>query len=674
MELRDSMTSISHPQELEAKARLGHPKYRPDIDGMRAIAVLSVVLFHAFPSYIKGGFVGVDVFFVISGFLISSIIFGGLERKSFSFGEFYSRRVNRIFPALLIVLFASWAFGWFALFADEFMQLGKHIAGGSVFVSNLVLLSESGYFDNSAETKILLHLWSLGIEEQFYLLWPLILWAAWKARLNALILIVVVAAISFWLNVSNIKTDSVSVFYSPQTRFWELLAGSFLAYVTMNKDVLLPTWRATASPVIRNCQSFAGMAMLFVAFSLVTKNNAFPGWWALLPTIGSVMIIAAGPHAWLNRSILSHRILVFIGLISFPLYLWHWPLLTFARIIESGTPSAEIRLAAVALSVLLAWMTYRFIEIPLRNIGSRTRTIALTILMIGMGITGYVTYKFNGLPDRGAVKFSEKVNAQFVGPLWQYTKNDSCMAKHPMAGTADFGWWFCMESEDANPTLMLIGTSFANHLYAGLAQNPETKQNTILSIGTCDPANPDTAPEGTPVTTHPCSGDRPLQQKNLINDIIDKSKTVKYAIIDGLNPQPDAAYAARLGTYIGQLEEKGVGVIVFIPHLMLGYDAKGCFARPFKSPINDCTISHEQREGIDKAYAPIIAEITKAHPDVRFFDQNQMLCKDEKCTGIQDGMPLYRDEYGHYSEFGSVELAKIFAKWAKDNAPGLLAQ
>jgi len=666
------MTSTFTPTDQAKSTQLDHPKYRPDIDGMRAIAVLSVIFFHAFPSYIQGGFVGVDVFFVISGFLISSIIFGGLENNNFSFGVFYSRRVNRIFPALLIVLFASWTFGWFVLFADEFMQLGKHIAGGTAFVSNIVLLNESGYFDNSAETKILLHLWSLGIEEQFYLLWPLILWSAWKVRFNALILIVVVAAISFWLNISNIKTDAVSVFYSPQTRFWELLAGSFLAYVTMNKDVLLPTWRGTASPLVRNCQSFSGMAMLVIAFSLITKDNAFPGWWALLPTVGSVMIIAAGPHAWLNRTILSNKIVVLIGLISFPLYLWHWPLLTFARIIESGKPTPEIRWAAVALSMLLAWLTYRLIETPLKNIGSRAKTIFLTVLMIGMGVTGYATYKLNGIPDRGMIKFSEKINAQFVGPLWQYTKNDSCMAKHPMAGTADFGWWFCMESRDADPTLMLIGTSFANHLYAGLAQNSETKKNTILSIGTCDPANPDAAPEGTPATTHPCSGDRPLQQKNLINDIIDKSGTVKYAIIDGLNPTPDAAYAARLNTYVGQLEQKAVNVIVFIPHLMLGYDAKGCFARPFKAPISDCTISYEQRSGIDKAYAPLIAKITKAHPNVRFFDQNQLLCKEGKCTGIQDGMPLYRDEYGHYSEFGSNELAKIFTKWAETNAPGIL--
>ena len=162
------------------------PKYRADIDGLRAIAVLSVVGFHAFPKWVAGGFIGVDIFFVISGFLISTIIFGNLTAGTFSFIEFYSRRVRRIFPALLLLLIACYAFGWFALLADEYKQLGKHIAGGAGFVSNLVLWNERGYFDNSAVTKPLLHLWSLGIEEQFYIVWPLLLWLASRLRVNLL--------------------------------------------------------------------------------------------------------------------------------------------------------------------------------------------------------------------------------------------------------------------------------------------------------------------------------------------------------------------------------------------------------------------------------------------------------------------------------------------------------
>lgn len=198
---------------------LSHPKYRPDIDGLRAVAVLAVVAFHAFPNWARGGFIGVDVFFVISGYLISTIIFKNLDKGTFSFTEFYARRIKRIFPALFLVLIACFAFGWFTLLADEYKQLGKHIAAGAGFISNFTLWNEAGYFDNSAETKPLLHLWSLGIEEQFYIVWPLFLWFAWKRKFSLLTITIVVAVASFVLNVNGIKQDMVATFYSPQTRF-----------------------------------------------------------------------------------------------------------------------------------------------------------------------------------------------------------------------------------------------------------------------------------------------------------------------------------------------------------------------------------------------------------------------------------------------------------------------
>jgi peptidoglycan/LPS O-acetylase OafA/YrhL len=196
-----------------------HLNYRPDIDGLRAIAVLSVIFFHAFPEWIPGGFIGVDIFFVISGYLISTIIYENLNRGVFSFREFYARRVMRIFPALIIVLVACFAFGWVTLLADEFSQLGKHIAGGAGFVSNIIFWNEAGYFDNSADTKPLLHLWSLGIEEQFYLIWPALLWLAWQRRLNFLVATVLVALLSFVVNIVSTYTSPVAAFYSPLSRF-----------------------------------------------------------------------------------------------------------------------------------------------------------------------------------------------------------------------------------------------------------------------------------------------------------------------------------------------------------------------------------------------------------------------------------------------------------------------
>ena len=227
------MTTECENERDVGKLASDHPKYRADIDGLRAIAVLSVVGFHASPGVVKGGLVGVDIFFVISGFLICSIIFGGLDQGTFSITKFYSRRVRRIFPALIVVLVACYAFGWFVLFPDEFRQLGKHIAAGAAFISNIALWREAGYFDNAAGVKPLLHLWSLGIEEQFYILWPLLLLFISRRGIGLLSFTVFFVVISFAINVLTINTDMVATFYLPLTRMWELLVGSVIAYVML---------------------------------------------------------------------------------------------------------------------------------------------------------------------------------------------------------------------------------------------------------------------------------------------------------------------------------------------------------------------------------------------------------------------------------------------------------
>lgn len=354
-----------------------HPTYRPDIDGLRALAVLSVVLFHAFPTVLPGGFVGVDLFFVISGFLICTILFNSFESGTFSVWDFYGRRIRRIFPALILVLAACYTFGWFALFADEYMQLGKHIAAGAAFISNFIFWQEAGYFDNAADTKPLLHLWSLGIEEQFYIVWPLVLWLAYRLRANLLLVTVLVALTSFVLNIRgiNVKHDLVATFYSPQTRFWELLMGAILAYVTLHpiQRLRVLTNHPDQRQKIHSAQSIIGLMLVILGVTLINKQSAFPGWWALLPTLGAVLLIHAGPKAVINHYLLSNKLMVAIGLISYPLYLWHWPILSFLRIIESETPALELRIGAVVLSLILSTLTYQLVEKPIR-FGFRSKT------------------------------------------------------------------------------------------------------------------------------------------------------------------------------------------------------------------------------------------------------------------------------------------------------------
>ena len=210
---------------------LTHPKYRPDIDGLRAIAVLAVILFHAFPNWIGGGFIGVDVFFVISGYLISTILIDNLAKNTFSVSEFYARRIKRIFPALIIVLAFCFVLGWFVLSPLEYKQLGKHIFASAIFIQNIILWNETGYFDNAANTKPLLHIWSLGVEEQFYMAWPLILWVAWKYKIKIVYVIAFAILLSFMVNLLLVRSHELAVFYLPITRFWELAIGGLASLI-----------------------------------------------------------------------------------------------------------------------------------------------------------------------------------------------------------------------------------------------------------------------------------------------------------------------------------------------------------------------------------------------------------------------------------------------------------
>lgn len=269
-----------------------HFTYRPDIDGMRALAIIAVIAFHAFPTIAKGGYVGVDVFFVISGFLISSILFRASSTGNFSFIDFYLHRAKRLFPALSVVLLATLCLGWIYLLPRDFAILGKHAAASAAFTQNLLLWSEAGYFDVSADQKPLLHLWSLGIEEQFYLIYPVIIWVLWRRPNAVLPALIALATISFIFNVATVSKYPAAAFFLPLTRFWELLSGAILAHTVMYRpnDVKRP-------PNWRNACSIVGILLIIVAVGLVNQSSTFPGWWALMPVAGAYLIIWAGTYS-----------------------------------------------------------------------------------------------------------------------------------------------------------------------------------------------------------------------------------------------------------------------------------------------------------------------------------------------------------------------------------------
>jgi len=326
-------------------------RHRPDIDGLRAIAVIAVVIYHSFPRLLPGGFIGVDIFFVISGYLITQIVVTDLDRGAFSFATFYARRIRRIFPALIVVMLATLGAGVAIFLPDEMTSLARNAIAGALFSSNLMLLSEVGYFDIDAHVKPLLHLWSLGIEEQFYLVWPLALWLCPRRWHRVLVCGIIV--LSFGLNVALVKTHPAATFYLPFTRAWELMAGAAVSGV------------AIKSRGLRYLAAGTGFAF-GIAFFLYDAAIPFPGWAALVPVLGTALTIL-GEDAPFSRLVLAHRWTVFIGRISYPLYLWHWPLLVFANLYLLRALTTSETIVVLCAAVGLAWITYEWIERPVRS-------------------------------------------------------------------------------------------------------------------------------------------------------------------------------------------------------------------------------------------------------------------------------------------------------------------
>jgi peptidoglycan/LPS O-acetylase OafA/YrhL len=445
-----------------------HP-YRADIDGLRAVAVMSVMAFHAFPRAVVGGFTGVDVFFVISGFLISGLIHHDLRLERFSFKGFYARRFRRIFPALITVLTASLVYGWFVLAPDEYRELGGETAAGAGFSANLLFWSQSGYFEGSAALKPLLHLWSLGIEEQFYLAWPLLLVFAYERTRRTLGLACVLLALSLAISLSVTRSAPSSAFYLPIPRFWELLLGAILAYGLQHQGRV---FRALGgSPVLANLLSAAGLGLLVAGLSLIDKNKTFPGWWALLPTVGAAALIAS-PNAWLNRRLLANRVMVWIGLISYPLYLWHWPLFAFARIANFGDePPRNSRLLAIAATFVLASLTYRFIERPIRfNRIREAMPKPLLASMLVCGLAGCVIYATHGVVMRYPVQI--RALAAFDYAAQRDIQETAYRSGTCFLGPADSFAGMptqCVDKPDGSSILIALwGDSHAASLYPGL--------------------------------------------------------------------------------------------------------------------------------------------------------------------------------------------------------------
>ena len=441
-------------------------KYRRDIDGLRSVAVLSVILYHYFPPVLHGGFIGVDIFFVISGYLISGIIFSEIADNDFSILRFYRRRVNRIFPALGCVLITSLLLGWIILFPDEYKSLGRNTLASTAFIENIYLWMQSGYFDSDSLKKPLLHLWSLGVEEQFYIIYPPMLIVAHKLRILNGKFLSVCCIFSFSVSIYMLQHSQSADFYMPFTRYWELSVGGLLAWrERAGIDAPKLPWMRGLPLDVLSC---AGIVALLAGFFLIDARTPFPGGVALLPVLGAALIIGAGPLTKLNRFLLSNPAAVFVGKISYPLYLWHWPLLAFLFIANIEKPEPPVRLVLVVVAFALATATWLLLEMPIRKRHNNGRTTVLLLVgMAAIGAAGWAIGQHSGVEGRS-------VNQINGGTVVRASGIDSPPLPIHNCATPDLvakQFRNCIQMPNGPARFVLLGDSKADALYQGLMKS-----------------------------------------------------------------------------------------------------------------------------------------------------------------------------------------------------------
>ena len=658
---------------------LSHPTYRPDIDGLRCVAVLSVLAFHAAPGWLRGGFVGVDIFFVISGFLISTIVFSNLEAGSFSLRTFYARRILRIFPALALVLATTLVLGWFVLLPEELAQLGRHIRSGAFFISNVQLWREAGYFDALSDTKPLLHLWSLGVEEQFYIVWPLLLMAAWRWRHRLLPMVVAVVALSFVVNLWQVQRDATAAFFLPFARFWELLGGALLAWARLHPSPWFAAtgqrvaWRSATIPDgavppvdrwMANALAGAGALLLAYAVTAIGAESAFPGHLALAPVGGAVLLIAAGPGAWINRVVLSNRVAVWFGLISYPLYLWHWPLLSLARVMERGVPRADIRAAIALLSVLLAWLTVWLLERPLRFGGRRRAKVALLcVVMLCLGLAGAVVRQQKGFPSRFAGQWDLPLLAQTERPDATVFSDGSCPR---LLGIGITGATVCLVS-GPKPDVLVIGDSHAMALNSAAVLEGAPVTTLLLGRHGCPPVIGytvgdrgrmlgcgelaeqvlDVLKRHTDLRTVVLTSRGPLYFSGEGYGVEGRSPYSLHAF-DGTQAPPPERFYQGTTRMVRALLEARQDVVYVIDPPELGEDPRTCIIeRPvtlLAAAVSDCTQERARVLARQAQYRAIIDRVRADNPRLKVYDPLDLFCDASRCHGLRDGVLLYRDD------------------------------
>lgn len=616
--------------------------YRPDIDGLRAVAVLAVLLFHAGIPYLRGGFAGVDVFFVISGYLITGGIARDLEHGSFHVLTFYERRIRRIYPALLLLLFVVLVAGILIFMPDGLKDLGAEAATAVAFSSNFLFWHQTDYFAGAAELKPLLHTWSLAVEEQFYLvIAPLMGWLYPLGRRRSAATLAAMLCCSFLASCLATRIDPAGNYYLPQNRAWELLMGSLVALGAV------PQARSRFASEV--C-GWAGMALLLAPMVLLHRDSPFPAWNAVPTCLGTAMIIRvgeAGPTA--ASRILALPPLRLVGLVSYSLYLIHWPVLAFARyeLLRDPTPG---EMAALMLAMFgLAYLSWRFVETPFRRRRvPRSRLFSeAAVASLGLAFFGAGLFALNGLPQRPGVTgiISASDSAQqtetagcFLQGSWRAWKGSSCFLTH-----------------GPGPVIMLWGDSHANHYAPALIQAAPNYRSRILLY----------ASSGCPPILQLDVRGRPDCKAN--NDhafaILKQYRVVKVVLsaswqYDFDHSESDAL--TKLGETVRQLQQAGirVGIIGDSPTFPFS-NTDYLAARLARRSDPNATYYSPVRNnfGLNRQIARVVAPAT-------FFNPLPLLCREQSCLAFRDGHLMMHDN-GHLSTYG--------ARYLLANMPGMFS-
>lgn len=658
-------------------------RYRSDVDGLRAIAVVPVVLFHAGMTPFSGGFTGVDVFFVISGFLITSLIVEEIEQGGFSIIRFYERRVRRILPALFtVVLFSSVAASWLFM-PQQFDYFAKSVFATALFVSNVLFWSESGYFDTPASEKPLLHTWSLAVEEQFYILFPLFLFIVHRwLKARWIIWLAPIAALSFGLGVWGVAHKPSATFFLAPTRTWELLLGSLLA--------------VKAFPMVRQrlwleLAGYSGLALIAWGVFRFSAATPFPGANALFPAAGAALVLYSGSSGKTTvGKILSAPPVVFIGLISYSLYLWHWPLLVFAQAWNVYELSAAAKIAIVAVSFPLAAISWRYVELPFRRRTGGFRQLPLfagaaaaTACLVGFGLLGHASHGWPGRLPRNiqeiaaaASSMNPRREACESLPGKTLSPQDSCLYGADVAPA--YAVW---GDSHADALISMIGGVAARHgqslkffylpgcppmIGAGhfehyefcirgndqvlnyLISHPELRTVILISrwSGYLQGYNEDFGPAERHLT------DRPL--------LTDSSG----AVLD-LN-QREALFSKQMSATVAAVTGAGKNVVLVYPVPETGYNIPAALAQMAKAGRDPSEFVRPADYYFrrHKFVFDMFGALRPADEIVRIFPHKR-LCNATDCIVYADGKPLYRDD-DHLSLFGAEYISDLFEPVFRD--------